>query len=71
VKVKRTFINRAFFVKERRFAVVTLTGHSLTLEEISLVLYKDEKVEIAPESLQNVEASRRAVEAIVEKGRVV
>lgn len=71
MKVKRTFINRAFFVKERRFAVVTLTGHSLTLEEISLVLYKDEKVEIAPESLQNVEASRRAVEAIVEKGRVV
>ena len=51
--------------------MVTLTGHSLTLEEISLVLYKDEKVEIAPESLQNVEASRRAVEAIVEKGRVV
>ena len=27
--------------------MVTLTGHSLTLEEISLVLYKDEKVEIA------------------------
>jgi histidine ammonia-lyase len=51
--------------------MVTLTGHSLTLGEISDVLYKNEKVNISPASLEDVDSSRRAVESIVEKGRIV
>jgi histidine ammonia-lyase len=51
--------------------MVTLTGHTLTLEEISAVLYKNEKVRLSPASLESVDASRRAVESIVDKGRIV
>ncbi|MEN6461115.1 MAG: histidine ammonia-lyase, partial [Syntrophomonas sp.] len=51
--------------------MVTLTGHSLTLQEVSDVLYANEKVNASVESLKRVDASRRAVEAIVEKGKVV
>lgn len=48
-----------------------LTGHTLTLEEIRAVLYKNEKVVVSSASLENVDASRRAVENIVENGKVV
>ena len=51
--------------------MVTLTGHSLTLKEIRYVLYEDQKVHVSAASLERVDASRRAVEAIVEKGRIV
>jgi histidine ammonia-lyase len=51
--------------------VVTLTGHSLTLKEIRNVLYEDQKVHLSSASLERVDASRRAVEAIVEKGKIV
>lgn len=51
--------------------MVTLTGHSLTLKEISDVLYENQKVNASGESLNRVDASRRAVERIVEQGKVV
>lgn len=51
--------------------MITLTGQTLTLKEIISVLYKNEKVEVSPESMSKVEQSRRAVEEIVAKERVV
>lgn len=51
--------------------MITLTGNSLTLKEISEVIYKNQKVNASLESLKRVDASRRAVESIVEKDKVV
>jgi histidine ammonia-lyase len=51
--------------------MVILTGHSLTLNEIRDVLYEDQIVNIAAASLEKVDASRRAVEGIVDKGKIV
>lgn len=51
--------------------MITLTGHSLTLKEISDVLYKNEKVTASAASLERVDASRRAVEDIVDNEKVV
>ncbi|MEN6348958.1 MAG: histidine ammonia-lyase [Syntrophomonas sp.] len=51
--------------------MVTLTGNSLTLQEVKAVLYDHEKVGASLESLKRVDASRRAVEGIVEKDKAV
>jgi histidine ammonia-lyase len=60
------------FPKTRRvFRVVTLTGHSLTVREVWAVLNGKEKVRASEDSLERVEASRRAVEDIVEKEKIV
>lgn len=51
--------------------MVTLTGHSLTLDEVRKVIFQKESVTIAPESLHKVANSRAAVEKIVLDKKVV
>ncbi|MDD4493747.1 MAG: histidine ammonia-lyase [Eubacteriales bacterium] len=51
--------------------MVILTGHSLTLKEVDDVLFRGAWVEASEESFAKVDASRRAVENIVEKGKVI
>jgi histidine ammonia-lyase len=51
--------------------MVVLSGNSLTLKEISDVIYTDQKVTASPDSLKKVEASRQAVENIVEQNKPV
>jgi histidine ammonia-lyase len=51
--------------------MVVLTGHSLTLDEVKRVLYRDEIVLASKESMEAVEKSRKAVEDIVLNKRVV
>jgi histidine ammonia-lyase len=51
--------------------MIILNGQTLTLHEISEVLYKKEKVEVSVESMKKVERSRRAVEDIVAKEKIV
>jgi len=51
--------------------MITLNGCSLTIQEISEVLYSNQKVNASLESLKRVDMSRRAVEGIVEKEKVV
>jgi histidine ammonia-lyase len=51
--------------------VITLQGHSLTLNEVKAALWNNELVEASPESMEGVDASRRAVEKIVAENRVV
>ena len=51
--------------------MITLTGHNLTLKEISAVVFDNRKVNASVESLTKVEASRQAVDSIVEQEKVV
>jgi histidine ammonia-lyase len=51
--------------------MVILTGHTLTLEEVKRVLYRDEIVIASKESIEAVERSRKAVEDIVADKKVV
>ncbi|WP_027410760.1 histidine ammonia-lyase [Anoxybacteroides tepidamans] len=51
--------------------MVVLTGHTLTLEEVKRVLYQDELVIAAKDSMEAVERSRKAVEDIVANKKVV
>ncbi|MED0756538.1 histidine ammonia-lyase [Aneurinibacillus thermoaerophilus] len=50
--------------------MVKLNGYSLTLAQAQRILYEFEQVEVSPESLQRVEASRRAVEKIVAENKI-
>jgi histidine ammonia-lyase len=51
--------------------MVILTGHTLTLEEVKRVLYRDELVIASKESMEAVERSRKAVEDIVANQKIV
>lgn len=51
--------------------MIELNGNSLTLREISRVLYENEKVSASSGSLSRVDASRNAVEDIVSGEKVV
>ncbi|ANB60182.1 histidine ammonia-lyase [Anoxybacillus amylolyticus] len=51
--------------------VVILTGHTLTLDEVKRVLYGNEKVVVAKESVDEAARSRQAVEEIVANKRIV
>ncbi len=51
--------------------MVILAGHSLTLKEVEDVIFRGAKVEASEESFEKVNASRLAVENIVEKGEPV
>ncbi|UZJ78114.1 histidine ammonia-lyase [Fictibacillus sp. KU28468] len=51
--------------------MVVLTGHTLTLEEAKSILSTNERVIACEESLKRVKESRRAVEDIVAKGKVI
>lgn len=51
--------------------MITLTGHTLTLEEVKRVLYGDELVAASKDSMEAVERSRKAVEDIVANRKVV
>lgn len=51
--------------------MVTLTGHSLTVEEMKRLLFEREGVTACPDSMQKVAECREAVEKIVEDGKVV
>ncbi|MGG1575685.1 histidine ammonia-lyase [Fictibacillus sp. NRS-1165] len=51
--------------------MVVLTGHTLTLEEAKRILDTKEIVTACEESLKRVKESRRAVEEIVENGKVI
>jgi histidine ammonia-lyase len=51
--------------------MIKLNGNSLSLSQVRSVLYDYETVEASPESMQRVEASRRAVEKIVAENKVV
>jgi histidine ammonia-lyase len=51
--------------------VIKLTGQDLTLEQLKQVLYKNEKVSAAAESLLAAKKSREAVERIVSEKRIV
>jgi histidine ammonia-lyase len=51
--------------------MITLTGNSLTLEEVKRVLFNRETVIAAPESMDAVKKSREAVEEIVTAQKIV
>ncbi|WP_209121920.1 histidine ammonia-lyase [Alkalihalobacillus sp. BA299] len=51
--------------------MVTLTGHTLTFSEVMRVLYEKEQVNASKESLKKVADSRKAVEEIVKKEKVI
>ncbi|WP_181347289.1 histidine ammonia-lyase [Thalassobacillus sp. CUG 92003] len=51
--------------------MVELDGNNLTLEEIERVSIKHEKVQLSETSLKNVQASRQAVERIVQDNKTV
>lgn len=51
--------------------MITLTGSSLTLEQMKAVLYRKEKVQASETSIEAVLKSRNAVERIVSESRVV
>jgi histidine ammonia-lyase len=51
--------------------MVVLTGHTLTLDEVKKVLYKDAMVLASKESMEAVKNSRKAVEEIVSNKKVV
>jgi histidine ammonia-lyase len=50
---------------------VTLTGETLTVEEVVRVARQDEQVELEPSALERMEASRALVQRVVERGDVV
>ncbi|MFS1511049.1 histidine ammonia-lyase [Chengkuizengella sp. SCS-71B] len=51
--------------------MITLTGNSLTIEEMKKVLYTNEKVMASDKSMEKVKESRKAVEKIVKEERVI
>ncbi|MFP7413114.1 histidine ammonia-lyase [Priestia filamentosa] len=51
--------------------MIVLTGNSLTLKEMSNILFNYEKVTASDDSWKRVEESRKAVEQIVKENRVV
>ncbi|MDP5275961.1 histidine ammonia-lyase [Chengkuizengella axinellae] len=51
--------------------MITLTGNSLTIQELKKVLYTSDKVIASKESMEKVKESRKAVEKIVKEERVV
>jgi histidine ammonia-lyase len=51
--------------------MITLTGGSLTLEQMKDVLYRKQKVNASDKSMEAVQKSREAVERIVAESRVV
>lgn len=51
--------------------MVTLTGNTLSMEEIKRILDENEAVEACPVSMKKVADSRKAVEEIVASGKVV
>ncbi|WP_431803340.1 histidine ammonia-lyase [Halobacillus andaensis] len=51
--------------------MITLEGHSLTLEDVKHVLYENEKVQVSKESWERVNKSRQAVEDVVNEGKTV
>jgi len=51
--------------------MITLTGDSLTLEQINAILYDNEKVQASEGSMVAVQKSREAVDKIVAESRVV
>jgi histidine ammonia-lyase len=51
--------------------MITLTGESLTLEQMKDVLYRKQKVNASDKSMEAVQKSREAVERIVAESRVV
>jgi histidine ammonia-lyase len=51
--------------------MITLTGNSLTLDQMKDVLYRKQKVRASEESMKAVAKSREAVERIVSEKRVV
>lgn len=51
--------------------MITLTGHTLTVEEMKRLLLEGEGVTACPNSMQKVAECREVVEKIVEDGKVV
>lgn len=51
--------------------MITLTGHSLTLQEMKRIMLEGEQVTACSNSMQKVTECRQAVEQIVEEGKVV
>lgn len=51
--------------------MITLEGHSLTLDDVKHVLYEQEKVQASKESWECVSKSRQAVEDVVNEGKTV
>ncbi|MBD1379582.1 histidine ammonia-lyase [Metabacillus arenae] len=51
--------------------MITLTGHTLTLNEVRQVLFENAKVKASDESMKDAERSRKSVEDIVKDKRVV
>jgi histidine ammonia-lyase len=51
--------------------MITLTGESLTLEQMKEVLYRGQKVRASEKSMEAVKKSREAVDRIVAESRVV
>jgi histidine ammonia-lyase len=51
--------------------MITLTGESLTLEQMKEVLYRGQKVRASEKSMEAVKKSREAVDRIVSESRVV
>ncbi|MEK4627468.1 MAG: histidine ammonia-lyase [Solibacillus sp.] len=51
--------------------MIKLNGQSLSIEQMTRILYENEKVQIAEEAIRRVEKSRTAVERIVEQDKTV
>ncbi|MHB8756443.1 MAG: histidine ammonia-lyase [Bacillota bacterium] len=52
-------------------AEVIIDGHSLNLDQIERVAHKEAAVAIAPEARRRVEASRRTIERVIDRGASV
>jgi histidine ammonia-lyase len=50
---------------------IVLTGNDLTLDEVVRVARRGEPVELAPESLERMRASRAVVEGALEAGQQI
>lgn len=51
--------------------MIELTGHTLTIEQLKKILFNKEQVSLSEEALEKVAKSRKAVDTIVDEGRIV
>ncbi|WP_050616839.1 histidine ammonia-lyase [Bacillus testis] len=51
--------------------MVELNGHGLTIEQVKRICLDDEPIQLAPDAVERVRNSRKAVEGMVDKGAIV
>lgn len=58
-------------VKEGNFKVIIIDGSNLTIKDVTKVALDGEGVQIAPECLPKIRASRRLVDRLLQEGKVI